>query len=132
MLIFLACSGIGRFRWITSSLRMMMKVTGTGFMQLFRWLSLPCRAVPVELEGAVPQLGAMKARNTKRVGVWNSSPRAPRKYFSPHEVFSNSLYHRHYFDLKCSLLLSGLPCLFSVFLSLIFTSLYTYFFFTDE
>ena len=132
MLIFLACSGIGRFRWITCSLRLMMKVTGTGFMQLFCSLSLLYVAAPVELEGEVPQLGAMKVRNTKRAGVWNGSPRAPWKYSSPHEVLSNSLYHRHYFDLKCSLLLSGLPCLFSVFLPLIFTSLYTYFFFTDE
>lgn len=66
--------------------------------------------------GGVLQLGAMKASDTQREDVWNSSPRAPRKYFSAHEVLSNSLCHTHYFDLKCSLLLSCLPCLFSVFL----------------
>lgn len=87
-----------------------MKVTGTGFMWLFCWLAGADKTAPVELEGEAPQLEAMEARHTKGVGIWSSSPRAPRKYFSPHEVLSNSLYHRHYFDLKCSLLLSGLRC----------------------
>lgn len=87
-----------------------MKVTGTGFMWLFCSLSGAYKTAPVELEGDEPQLEAMGARNTKGVGIWNSSPRAPRKYFSLLEVLSNSLYHRHYFDLKCSLLLSGLRC----------------------
>lgn len=71
-------------------------------------------------------VGAAKARNTKSVGVWNSSPRAPMKYFSPHVVLSDSLYHRHYFDLKFSLLLSCFPCSLSVFLPPISPSLYTY------
>lgn len=35
MLIFLAGSGTGRFRWITGSLRLMMKVASAGFTQLF-------------------------------------------------------------------------------------------------
>lgn len=113
-------------------LRLMMKVPGTGFMQLLCLLSLLHRAAPAEPEGDVPQLGAMKARKARRVGVWNNSPRVPGKYFSPHAVLSNSMYHRHYFDLKCSLLLSCLPCLFSVFLPWFPLSLHIYFFFTDD
>ena len=94
-------------------LRLMMKVPGTGFMQLLCLLSLPHRAAP---EGDVPQLGGNESQEHQESKRWNNSPRAPGKYFSLHAVLSNSMYHRHCFDLKCSLLLSCLPCLFGVFL----------------
>ena len=76
-------------------------------------LALPHRAAP---EGDVPQLGGNESQEHQESKRWNNSPRAPGKYFSLHAVLSNSMYHRHCFDLKCSLLLSCLPCLFGVFL----------------
>lgn len=131
MLIFLACSRIGRLRQSSGSLGCWGKL-----LALVPCSSCACSLfltglLPPSWRGMYHSWGQWKP-GTPRVGGWNSSLRAPSKYFFPtwgpfkFHVPQTLLWFKMQFA-------SFLPSLFVQCTSaLISTSLHTYFSFTDD